>query len=265
MIILRQKNCSTAGRVWAGTKGAVKGAGIGALIGGILIPLVGAAPGLVVGGYLGAKSAVSDYKLKEKLETPEGREEIYQENLKKISSESKKNLEKALAIKINAQDYISRYEQFFERQGVEVPESIKEYIRFYSKFLVPQNINKFYSDLINHPEHYISKEKPNPYLYIPAFFDLFPCPIDPKFLDAYDDPLISECCITIHDNVDDTLIWNKDKNTFYIVGDEKRPEKDFKKLVKDWTNGMVSNIKEENEIILNKDQNSVINFFINHL
>ena len=264
MIILRQKEFSTAGRIWAGTKGAMKGAGIGALIGCIVIPLVGSAPGLVIGGYIGARKAIDKYKLKEKLETPEGREEVYQENLKMVSEESKKNLDKALSIKVNSKDYILKYEQFFGKQGVEVPESIKEYIRIYSKFLTPQNINKFYSDLVNHPENYVDKDNPDPYLYIPAFFDLFPCPADPKLLEYYDDPLTSETCITLHDNADDTLIWNKDKDVFYAVGDRKHPEKDFRELVKNWTKGIISYIKNDN-IILNKDQESIINLFINKL
>ena len=277
MIILRQKNCSTTGRVWAGTKGAIKGAASGAKWGAVLIPgnmlatlfgkyklaakitLVGATIGAGVGGYLGYNKGVDDYKLKEKLKTPKGREEIRNAEIQRIKSDAEKALIKAEAAgNYNPKDWITRYKKWFDKEGVIIPESVYKYITLYHDF-VRTSAKSFYQDLINNPQNYIDDNNLESQYFVLEFTDLFFAPADPSYLNAFDDSLCSIVQISISDNPDVCICYNYEENQFEYADGKK-----FKTLsdaALDWVtyfekNGDLSNKQLD---IIKKFKSSVIN------
>ena len=240
MIILRQKNCSTAGRVWAGTKGAIKGAASGAKWGAILalaallgkyrlaakIALAGATIGAGIGGYLGYNKEVDDYKLKEKLKeklkTPEGREEIRNAEIQRIKSDAEEALIKAEAVgKYNPKDWITRYKRWSDKNGIIIPESVYKYITLYHDF-VRTYAKPFYQDLIRNPQNYVDDDFQGVSQYfVLEFTDLFFAPVDPSYLNDFDDPIFSIVQISTSENPDVCICYNYKENQFEYEGGEK--------------------------------------------
>jgi len=201
MIILRQKLYSDkSGRFWAGTKGALKGAGKGALWGAALAPgniiaakhnkwklaagITGA--GALVGAGIGAKSGwkkgVNEYKYNN---DPEYR--------KKVQKEKEERRQKALEY-VHGTDEVWIYEFNVQswinlKKTINVPDEFIKYIKFY-KNIWSKNLETWYDNM-------------NPEIdLIPEFKNLFPIPIkseDAK--DWYEDNWL--CLATVNDAGDD--------------------------------------------------------------
>ena len=239
MIILRQKNCSTAGKIWAGTKGAARGAVLGAELGAILVPgnmlalllgkyklaakitLVGAAGGAAIGGYMGYNNGVNEYKLDEKLKTPEGREEVKNEEIKRVKSDAEKALARAeVAGRYNPKDWIVRYKQWFDKEGVKLPDSVYKWITLYHDF-AKTSVRPFYQDIIDHPENYVDEKNLKSQYYVFDFTDLFFAPADPSYLNSFDDSLCSIVQITMSENPDIAICYNYGEGCFEYVDNTK--------------------------------------------
>ena len=271
MIILRQKNCSTAGRVWAGTKGAVKGAASGAKWGAILAPgnmlaaligkyklaakitLTGAAIGAGFGGYLGYNKGVDDYKLKEKLKTPEGREEIRNAEIQRIKEDAKSSLAQGIeSTNYNPKDWIARYKQWFDKEGVTLPESIYKWMSLYKDF-AKTSIKPFYQDLINNPQNYIDENNLTSQFIVLEFTDIFPAPANPSYLDNFDDSLTSTFQFTTSENPDICIGYNYEEMNFDV---DRSKFKTLNEALLDW----VSFFEKESEFISNKQLDIIKKF-----
>ena len=201
MIILRQNLYSDkSGKFWAGTKGALKGAGKGALWGAALAPgniiaakhnkwklaagITGA--GALVGAGIGAKSGwkkgVNEYKYNN---DPEYR--------KKVQKEKEERQQKALEY-VHGTDEVWIYEFNVQswinlKKTINVPDEFIKYIKFY-KNIWSKNLETWYDNM-------------NPEIdLIPEFKNLFPIPIkseDAK--DWYEDNWL--CLATVNDAGDD--------------------------------------------------------------
>lgn len=226
-------------RQMAGLKGAVKGGMKGALWGAVLAPFnilalscekykaaagltaAGAVVGAGIGGTLGYNSATKKFDFDEKMKTPEGREQLFQEaaaEVKEMAQEFKEETLKYVG-EINPQDYCSRYTQFFEKHGsLEVPEQVLQYIKYYKKFATPRIIDQFYSDPLEHPEKLIDKNNMKmETIFIASFTSVFPTPVKPEDLKYYFDPLLGMTYLTNGGyGIDDDFItyWYYKNNTF---------------------------------------------------
>ena len=272
MIILRQKNCSIAGRFWAGTKEAIKGAASGAKWGAILVPgnmlaalagkyklaakitLAGAAVGAGVGGYLGYNKGVDDYKLNEKLKTPEGREGIKNAEIQRIKKEAEEALAIESVVNYNPKDWITRYKRWFDKEGVTLPDSIYKWMTLYKDF-AKTSIKPFYQDLINNPQNYVDENDLKSQYIVLDFTDVFPAPADPSFLDSFDDSLTSTVQFTVSENPDICIGYNYEGMNFEYADGTKF--KTFKDALLDWITYF-----EKNEFISRKQLDVVRKFKI---
>ena len=209
MIILRQKLYSNkSGRFWAGTKGALKGAGKGALIGVALMPgklralkkekyklagglaIAGATIGAGIGGRSGWKKGVNDYKYNN---DPEYRKK-FDEDIKKVAEENIKQAyeqDKLFISEMNYQGWVRISKE------IPVPEEFMKYLKFYTSYWA-KKVDLWYSNM-------------DPKVYndiIPEFKYSFPIPFNPETAKewyknelAYEDSWL--CLATSNDAGDD--------------------------------------------------------------
>ena len=213
MIILRQKLYSDkSGRFWAGTKGALKGAGKGALIGVALMPgklralkkekyklagglaIAGATIGAGIGGRSGWKKGVNDYKYNNDLEY---RAKIDKENRERTlkALENAKDTDKLFISEMNYQGWINLSKK------LPVPEEFMKYLKFYNSYWA-KKVDLWYSSMVSDLNNYM----------IPEFKNLFPIPVDPQDSEEwYEDGLDMEekylCLATINDAGDDGWLY----------------------------------------------------------
>lgn len=254
MIILRQRNFSKAGEIWAGTKRAAKYGAKGALIGGILAPgnllalgsghkkisagITGA--GALVGAGLGAKvgyeDGVHEYKYKN---DPKYRE--------KVEKENKALLEKALKSSKNSDlGYISDFD-------IKSWENLKKEINFPDEFL---KYVKFYKNVWSKKlDLWYSKGNPKEIYDIVEFKEMFPIPIDAgRAKKWYEDDMIY--LATGNDAGDDGfLCYDINSKTYGWDGPGKyKSLKDIllSNLDKDWIE-----ITKEQEKLVNEFKNKI--------
>lgn len=179
MIILRQKEF---GKVWEGTKQAVKTGAKGAMIGATLMPgklialkkhkpkvalgLAGA--GAIIGGAIGARigysKGVDKYRYKN---DPKYRQKIDEERRRKIKADIKDSLEDDLGWSSEF-DYNS-WVKFNKELGNKLPDSLMNYIKFF-KNTWEKNIRKWY-DSIDSEELFSNGD------FVIEFKRIFPIPV----------------------------------------------------------------------------------------
>lgn len=179
MVILRQKEF---GKVWEGTKQAVKTGAKGAMIGATLMPgklialkkhkpkvalgLAGA--GAIIGGAIGAKIGYSKGVDKYKYENdPKYRQKIDNEKRERIKADIKNSLKNDLGWSSEF-DYNS-WVKFNKELRNKLPDSLMNYIKFF-KNTWEKNIKKWYDSI--DPEELFSNED-----FVIEFKSVFPIPI----------------------------------------------------------------------------------------
>lgn len=205
MILLRQKLYNDrSGRFWAGTKGALKGAGKGALWGAVLAPGkiiaarhdkwklaagitgAGALIGAGIGAKSGWKSGINDYKYNN---DPEYRAKIDKGNKERAlkALEYAKSTDELYISEMNYQGWINLSKE------MPVPEEFMKYLKFYNSYWA-KKVDFWYSNM--NPEVYKDE------FIIPEFKEIFPTPVDPNLAkEWYEDSWL--CLATSNDAGDD--------------------------------------------------------------
>lgn len=232
MIIKRQRSFSKSGKFWAGTKGTVKGAGKGALLGAAFMPgwklaaiahhpklaagiaATGAAIGAVVGGRLGYEDGIHGYEYSN---NPEYRKKVDKEHSKLIEKAIKNALaeDKMLVSEFTPQGWTEL------KKKISVPDEFIRYVKFY-KNIWSKKIDSWYSNI---------KEGLDPY-EIPEFKSLFPIPIDPKTAEEWFSDDVWLCLATYNSAGDDGWLCYDPKTKRYGV-DMPDSNKSLKEILLD--------------------------------
>ncbi len=242
MIILRQSQFSRSGEIWAGTKGALRKGGKGALIGAVLMPgkisaiskdkyklalgLAGA--GAVIGGTLGAvsgyKKGVDKYKYKN---DPEYRA--------KVDKEKQEEFEKTLKLfKEKDSKWISEFDYsswLNLSKTLDIPQDFLKYVKFY-KNTWAKKLDLWYASM--------DKKRIDEAWRIPKFIDCFPTPISAKLCEkwfGYEDlgELADLCLATVSDSGDDNfLVYNPEYKVYGFDVTDGKGEKSLKKTIYDF-------------------------------
>ncbi len=218
MIVLRQREYGTAGKVWAGTKGAVKTGLKGAAWGAVLVPGNGLAylagkkklaagitgVGALVGGGIGAKlgwdNAVDKYKYEH---DPKYREKVDKEEKERVGKAIEQFMNEDLYF-ANEFDYISWKNLSKE---IPVPEEFLKYVKFYETW--SRKIEQWYSS--------IDQSKLKGCHEILEFKEIFPIPIDAELSKRwydYDDEG-DLCLATVNSAGDDGWLYYSTESKEY--------------------------------------------------
>ena len=259
MIILRQKAYSDkSGRFWAGSKGALKGAGKGALIGVALMPgklralkkekyklagglaIAGATIGAGIGGRSGWKSGTSQWEYDH---DPKVKERVNKERTNRIKTaiENNKGFDK---MSVSEFDYSSW--KSLEKK-LNVPAEFLKYVKFY-KDIWSKKIDLWYSSM--------DLDKIDDAYEVPEFKEYFPIPIDPRQAeDWYEEDYL--CLATYNDAGDDGYLCYDPEDKTYGV-DSPRHSDSLKKILINDTNKLDTTLSNK-QIELIKEFNNKIN------
>ena len=259
MILLRQKLYSDkSGRFWAGSKGALKGAGKGALIGLALMPgklralkkekyklagglaIAGATIGAGIGGRSGWKSGTSQWEYDH---DPKVKERVNEERTSRIKTEieNNKGFDK---MSVSEFDYSSW--KSLEKK-LNVPAEFLKYVKFY-KDIWSKKIDLWYSSM--------DLNKIDDAYEVPEFKEYFPIPIDPRQAESwYEEDYL--CLATYNDAGDDGYLCYDPEDKTYGV-DSPRYSDSLKKILINDTNKLDTTLSNK-QIELIKEFNSKIN------
>lgn len=217
------KRFSKSGKIWAGTKQAIRTGAKGAFWGGVLAPGNGIAymtghkkvaagltgAGALIGAGIGAKlgynSGVTEYRLKN---DPEYKIELQKKNLEDLKKNLKPSKDSDLA-SVKEFDYLS-WKKFLE--GIDnTPKEFLSYIKFY-KDIWSKNIDKWYSsmDLDSLAEFN--------YGFVPEFKEFFPIPIPSNVSKDWSVEDEEDICLATYNNVgDDGFLYYRPKYKEYYI------------------------------------------------